>query len=62
VALSLGLNVWLLAAYSTPFSGDLALKPQGFEILRKATMTDDDSAARFLSPSERTNAYAKQTR
>lgn len=60
VALSLGLNIWLLAAYSTPFAGDLALEPQGFDLLLKATMTDDDSAARYLLPSEQTNAYAKQ--
>lgn len=62
VALSLGLNIWLLAAYSTPFAGDLALEPQGFDLLLKSTMIDDDSAAHYLLPSEQTNTYAKQTR
>jgi hypothetical protein len=52
VALSLGLNIWLLAAYSAPFTGDLAIRPQGFELLLNATMNEDDaSEARYiLSP------------
>lgn len=61
VAISLGLNIWLLAAYSTPFSGDLAIRPQGFELSLRATMKDaDDSASRYLDPSEQKSTYAKQ--
>jgi hypothetical protein len=61
VAISLGLNIWLLAAYSTPFAGDLAIRPQGFELSLRATMSDhDDSAARYLAPSEQKSLYAKQ--
>ncbi|MBK9145090.1 MAG: DUF4239 domain-containing protein [Candidatus Melainabacteria bacterium] len=33
IAISLGLNIWLLAAYSLPFSSALKIKPQIFEIL-----------------------------
>jgi multisubunit Na+/H+ antiporter MnhB subunit len=51
VAISLGLNVWLLAAYSTPFSGDLALTPDGFLILDKFySGTHDDNPAEYIVP------------
>lgn len=62
VAVSLGLNIWLLAAYSTPFSGDLQLQPQGFQLLNGMIFTDTDEQARFVVPSEQNNSYAKQAR
>ncbi len=33
IAISLGLNIWLLAAYSLPFSSDLKIKPEIFQVL-----------------------------
>ncbi|MCA9805429.1 MAG: DUF4239 domain-containing protein [Cyanobacteria bacterium HKST-UBA02] len=33
IAISLGLNIWLLAAYSLPFSSDLKIQPEIFKIL-----------------------------
>lgn len=35
IAISLGLNIWLLAAYSQPFGSDLKIKPEIFEMLDK---------------------------
>lgn len=35
IAISLGLNIWLLAAYSLPFSSDLRIKPEIFEIMNE---------------------------
>jgi len=35
IAISLGLNIWLLAAYSQPFGSDLKIKPEIFELLDK---------------------------
>jgi hypothetical protein len=32
VAMSLALNVFLLAIYSTPFIGDLKIRPEAFEL------------------------------
>lgn len=33
IAISLGLNIWLLAAYSLPFNGSLKIEPAIFEML-----------------------------
>lgn len=33
IAISLGLNIWLLAAYSLPFSSGLKIQPEIFELL-----------------------------
>lgn len=33
IAISLGLNIWLLAAYSLPFSSELKIKPVIFQVL-----------------------------
>jgi hypothetical protein len=33
IAVSLGLNIWLLAAYSLPFSGGLKIQPEIFQML-----------------------------
>lgn len=38
VTVSLGLNIWLLAAYSHPFAGQLCIQPYLFKLLRARTM------------------------
>lgn len=38
VTVSLGLNIWLLAAYSHPFAGQLRIQPYLFTLLRARTM------------------------
>lgn len=50
VSVSLLLNIWLLAAYSTPFSGDLQIQPRGFKLLQFGAFGDSDDAAMFLQP------------
>ena len=35
IAISLGRNIWLLAAYSLPFSSELKIQPEIFEILEQ---------------------------
>lgn len=44
VATALALNVWLLAAYSHPFSGELALRPSMF-LLVKESLSDKEDAS-----------------
>lgn len=61
VAVSLGLNIWLLAAYSTPFSGDLQIQPKGFELLQRSIFDRRDDQARYITPQEQ-DSYAKQAR
>jgi hypothetical protein len=51
VTLSLGLNIWLLSAYSTPFAGEMRIVPYMFQLLRDQTFKSDDSAPRFLPQS-----------
>lgn len=51
VTLSLGLNIWLLSAYSTPFAGEMRIVPYMFQLLRDQTFKSDDSAPRFLPKS-----------
>lgn len=48
VAATLGLNMWLLAVYSTPFSGDLKITPDMFEVLKENVFTVPDTPPRFL--------------
>ena len=52
VTLSLGLNIWLLSAYSTPFSGELRIVPYMFQMLQDATFKSDDAAPLFLDTPE----------
>lgn len=52
VTVSLGLNVWLLAAYSTPFSGELKIQPYMFELLRDTAMKHPDTEVRYLKKKE----------
>ena len=52
VTVSLGLNIWLLAAYSTPFAGELKILPYMFELLRGELMNTPDNPTRYLNASE----------
>jgi len=48
IGVSLGLNIWLLADYSAPFSGDLRLQPDLFVELREVLFKAPDTSARFV--------------
>ena len=47
IAISLGLNIWLLAAYSTPFSGELQIQPDAFTLLKKI-FNNPDTPSKYL--------------
>ncbi|MBS1955056.1 MAG: DUF4239 domain-containing protein [Cyanobacteria bacterium SZAS-4] len=48
VAAAMALNIWLLAAYSTPYSGELKIKPAMFELVRDSVMTAPDTPSHYL--------------
>lgn len=48
VAVSLGLNIWLLAVYSYPFSGELGIQPRMFELLRYKAFPQPDDPPKYL--------------
>lgn len=48
VAAAMALNIWLLSAYSYPFTGELAIQPKMFILLRESVLTVPDTRARFL--------------
>lgn len=48
VASALALNIWLLAAYSHPYSGELRIKPNMFELLRESVLVVPDTPSRYL--------------
>jgi hypothetical protein len=48
IAASLGLNVWLLAAYSSPFQGELQIQPDAFRLLQNQIFQSPDTQPRFL--------------
>ncbi|MBS2002651.1 MAG: DUF4239 domain-containing protein [Cyanobacteria bacterium SZAS LIN-5] len=48
VAAALALNIWLLAAYSDPYSGELKISPSMFELVRDAILPIPDTPSRFL--------------
>lgn len=48
IGVSLGLNIWLLADYSAPFSGDLRLHPDLFIELRDVLFKTPDTPSRFI--------------
>jgi hypothetical protein len=60
VAVSLSLNIWLLVAYSSPFSGDLQLQPKGFLLMDNSLFQESDTQALYLPPSPQ-NSYANQS-
>jgi hypothetical protein len=48
VSTSLALNIWLLAAYSSPFSGELKIKPSMFLLLKESVVLTPDTPSRYL--------------
>ncbi len=48
VAAAMALNIWLLAAYSTPYSGELKIKPSMFELVRDTVLTAPDTPSKYL--------------
>lgn len=48
VAATLGLNMWLLAVYSSPFSGDLKINPDMFNLLKENVFCVPDTPPRYL--------------
>ena len=48
VAAAMALNIWLLSAYSYPFTGELAIQPKMFMLLRESILTVPDTPAHYL--------------
>jgi Protein of unknown function (DUF4239) len=48
VSTALALNIWLLAAYSSPFSGELKINPSMFLLLQESVLTVPDTPSRYL--------------
>jgi hypothetical protein len=48
VSSALALNIWLLAEYSNPFSGELEIKPSMFVLVKESVLTVPDSPSRYL--------------
>jgi hypothetical protein len=48
VATTLALNIWLLAAYSSPFSGELQIKPMMFTMLKESVFSVPDTPSKYL--------------
>lgn len=48
VATALALNVWLLAAYSHPYSGELKIEPTMFRLLKESILVVPDGPSRYL--------------
>lgn len=48
VATALALNVWLLAVYSQPYSGELAIEPSMFQLVKDAVLVVPDGPSRYL--------------
>ncbi len=48
VATALALNIWLLAAYSHPYSGELQIRPSMFELVKESVLSAPDTPSHFL--------------
>lgn len=48
VATALALNIWLLSAYSHPYSGELKIQPTMFVLLKEAVLPTPDTPSRYL--------------
>ncbi len=48
VATALALNIWLLAAYAHPYSGELKIQPTMFQLLKDSILTVPDGPSRYL--------------
>jgi hypothetical protein len=51
VAATLALNIWLLSAYSSPFSGELQIKPMMFLMLNESVFVVPDTRSRYFHDS-----------
>lgn len=58
VATAMALNIWLLSAYSSPYSGELAIKPTMFHLLQESVFTAPDTPSRFLHDNPAATATA----
>ncbi len=57
VAATLGLNMWLLAVYSSPFSGDLKINPDMFKLLQENVFSVPDTPPRYLHDDSPESTY-----
>lgn len=48
VASALALNIWILAAYSEPYSGELKIRPTMFQLLQESILVVPDGTSRYL--------------
>lgn len=48
VATALALNIWLLAAYAHPYSGELKIQPTMFTLLKESVLSVPDGPSRYL--------------
>ena len=48
VATAMALNIWLLSAYSHPYSGELKIKPTMFLLLKESILPVPDTPSRYL--------------
>jgi hypothetical protein len=48
VATAIALNIWLLSAYSHPYSGELSLQPSMFLLLKESVLVVPDTPSRYL--------------
>lgn len=48
VATAMALNIWLLSAYSSPYSGELQIKPKMFVLLKESVLTAPDTRSKYL--------------
>lgn len=48
VATALALNIWLLSAYSHPYTGELRIRPTMFELLKENILPVPDGPSRYL--------------
>lgn len=54
VATAMALNIWLLSAYSSPYSGELQIKPTMFQLLKDSVLTTPDTRAKYLHDDDKT--------
>ena len=59
VATALALNIWMLSAYSHPYSGELTIQPTMFQLLKESVLTVPDTPSRFLHDEETSAASPK---
>lgn len=65
VATAIALNIWLLAAYSHPYSGELKISPSMFQLLQESVLVVPDGPSRYLhddvsSPSDGKGAVSSE--